>query len=72
MVGAKMGRKDDGPSVSIRNVSLLGRRERSLGSVLSTREGKVVQRVQSDGMAAGAGVRAGDVVVAVNGCRFPP
>lgn len=55
------------PSGSINNVVVKARKDRSLGLGLKVDRGQVVvERIEPDGLAAAAGIRIGDILVAVN------
>ena len=73
VVFPRRDKRDVKPSVTLRSVTLRARNERTLGLVLGVRQGKVVvERVESGGLAGGAGVKVGDVVVALNGSKLAP
>lgn len=69
---ARPGRDSPRPAVEIRNASLLGGGERTLGMDLGVKEGMVVvERVEPEGLASRAGIRAGDAIVAIDGGKIP-
>ena len=69
---ARPGQMNPNPSVAVRNASLLGRVDGTLGMELGVGQGKpVVERVEPGGLAGAAGLRPGDVLVAVDGKRLP-
>ncbi len=70
---ARPGQMNPNPTVAVRNASLLGREDRTLGMELGVGQGKaVVERVEPGGLAEAAGLRVGDTVVAVDGNTIPP
>jgi hypothetical protein len=69
---ARPGRENPKPSLSIRNTALLARDDRTLGLVMGVERGKaVVERVDPAGLAAGVGLKAGDVVASLGESRLP-
>lgn len=69
---ARPGQANPSPAVAIRNATLRARKDRTLGMVLGLAEGKlVVEQVEPGGLAKAAGIRSGDVVVALDGKRLP-
>jgi hypothetical protein len=66
-------REGAAPSATITKVCVVGRDERTLGMVLGVKQGKlVIERVAPSGLAAKAGIKAGDVIVALDGAKPPP
>lgn len=60
------------PSALITKVQIVGDNSRTLGMDLGVKQGKiVVERVDPSGIAATAGIKAGDVVAALDGHNLP-